>query len=66
MVSKALNEVLPLPSESTFVMAAVNVVLPWSTCPIVPTFMWGFDRSKACFAMGFPPILCYSGAHRRN
>jgi len=27
---------LPLDSARTFVMAAVSVVLPWSTCPIVP------------------------------
>src|SRR3954453_6245965 len=32
------------------VMAAVNVVLPWSTCPIVPTFTCGFVRSNFCFA----------------
>ena len=25
----------------TEVMAAVRVVLPWSTCPIVPTFTFG-------------------------
>jgi hypothetical protein len=25
-------------------MAAVRVVLPWSTCPIVPMFTWGFVR----------------------
>ena len=26
---------------STDVIAAVSVVLPWSTCPIVPTFTFG-------------------------
>lgn len=26
-----------------FVMAAVRVVLPWSTCPIVPMFTWGLS-----------------------
>src|SRR5438309_576775 len=31
---------------STFVIAAVNVVFPWSTCPIVPTFTCGFVRSN--------------------
>src|SRR4051812_7892437 len=31
---------------SVLVMAAVSVVLPWSTCPIVPTFTCGFVRSK--------------------
>ena len=25
---------------NTVVIAAVKVVLPWSTCPIVPTFTW--------------------------
>ena len=30
--------------ESTDVMAAVSVVLPWSTWPIVPTFTCGFVR----------------------
>src|SRR3990170_7080221 len=38
-------------SDCTLVMAAVNVVLPWSTCPIVPTFTWGFVRSNFAFAM---------------
>jgi hypothetical protein len=27
------------------------VVLPWSMCPIVPTFMCGFVRSYFCFAI---------------
>jgi hypothetical protein len=33
----------------TFVNAAVKVVLPWSTCPIVPTFTCGFVRSNFPF-----------------
>jgi hypothetical protein len=33
----------------TFVSAAVKVVLPWSTCPIVPTFTCGFVRSNFPF-----------------
>jgi hypothetical protein len=33
------------------VIAAVNVVFPWSTCPIVPTFTCGFVRSNLAFAM---------------
>jgi hypothetical protein len=33
------------------VIAAVNVVFPWSMCPIVPTFMCGFVRSNFCLAM---------------
>ena len=36
---------------STLVMALVSVVLPWSTCPIVPTFTWGLLRSNTCFAI---------------
>jgi len=28
------------------VIAAVYVVFPWSTCPIVPTFTCGFVRSN--------------------
>ena len=30
----------------TLVMAAVSVVLPWSTCPMVPMFKWGLVRLK--------------------
>ncbi len=33
------------------VIAAVNVVLPWSTCPIVPTFTCGLFRSNFSLAM---------------
>src|SRR6267142_5213152 len=38
-------------SAATFVSAAVSVVFPWSTCPIVPTFTWGFVRSNFALAM---------------
>src|SRR3989442_5191488 len=42
---------------STFVIAAVNVVLPWSMCPIVPMFTCGFVRSYFAFAMiCVPPV----------
>ena len=34
-----------------WVMHAVNVVFPWSICPIVPTFTCGFDLSNFSFAM---------------
>src|SRR2546425_4894405 len=40
----------PLSAE-TFVSAAVKVVLPWSTCPIVPTFTCGLFRSNFAFAI---------------
>ena len=32
--------------DNTVAIAAVNVVLPWSTCPIVPTFTCGLVRSN--------------------
>src|SRR5256885_12148959 len=37
--------------SATLVIAAVSVVLPWSTCPIVPTFTCGFVRSNFALAM---------------
>jgi hypothetical protein len=36
---------------NTFVIADVNVVFPWSMCPIVPTFTCGFVRSNFAFAI---------------
>lgn len=33
-------------------MAAVSVVLPWSTCPIVPMLMWGLILWKTFFSLG--------------
>src|SRR6478752_7655010 len=48
--SYAVN-VAPPVSDSTIVIAAVSVVFPWSTCPIVPTFTCGFVRSYFCFAI---------------
>src|SRR5919199_3007329 len=35
----------------TFVIAAVRVVLPWSTCPMVPTFRCGLFLSNLPFAI---------------
>ena len=35
----------------TFVIAAVKVVLPWSTCPIVPMLQCGFDLLNFSFAI---------------
>src|SRR5215471_7457167 len=49
-----MNFAIPL-SAHTFVNAAVNVVFPWSTCPIVPTFTCGFFRSNFAFAIPTPP-----------
>src|SRR5690349_19049207 len=41
----------PCVSAITFVSAAVNVVFPWSTCPIVPTFTCGLLRSNFSLLM---------------
>src|SRR3954463_12502660 len=47
----------------TFVIAAVSVVLPWSTCPIVPTFTCGLLRSNFSLFMakvsGSECICCF-------
>src|SRR5262252_5060601 len=48
--SYAMN-VPPCVSAITFVSAAVSVVLPWSTWPIVPTFTCGLVRSNFAFAI---------------
>ena len=38
--------------------AAVRVVLPWSTWPMVPMFTWGLVLSKCCFAIWIvPPFI---------
>ena len=49
---KGLGTYVPSPlSAETLVKAAVKVVLPWSTCPIVPTFTWGLLRSNFALAI---------------
>src|SRR3954465_12070841 len=45
--------------DSTVVIAAVSVVLPWSTCPIVPTFTCGLVRSNLPFAMMLSRVGCW-------
>jgi hypothetical protein len=35
----------------------VRVVLPWSMCPIVPMFTWGFVRSNFFLPMSSLPLL---------
>src|SRR5215471_11180582 len=40
---------------STFVIAAVSVVFPWSTCPIVPMFRCGLFRTNFSLAMACFP-----------
>ena len=37
--------------SAPIVSAAVKVVLPWSTCPMVPTFTCGLVRSNLLFAI---------------
>ena len=41
----------PLKIALVVVMAAVRVVFPWSTCPIVPTLQWGKLLSNFSFDM---------------
>src|SRR5215469_15421596 len=57
--SKATYLLLALALASTLVMAAVNVVLPWSMWPMVPTFTCGFVLSNFFFAMSIhhPPLV---------
>src|SRR5262245_56081809 len=66
--SKLRNWIFGLFLASTLVMAAVRVVLPWSTWPMVPTLTCGLVRSNFSFAifmsllnllrksLGAPPI----------
>src|SRR6478735_7145569 len=42
-------------SARTFVIAAVRVVLPWSTWPMVPMLTCGLLRSNFAFATAGPP-----------
>src|SRR5712664_1903637 len=61
--SYEMNFAQPL-SDDTFVSAAVRVVLPWSICPIVPTFTCGLLRSNFSLAMSTILVCRYehSGA----
>src|SRR5207245_5016357 len=57
---------LPRPrSAQTFVKAEVNVVLPWSTCPIVPMFTCGLRRSYFAFAITSPYLPVQSVKYLR-
>src|SRR5512142_1646240 len=49
---------------NTFVIAAVNDVFPWSTCPIVPMFTCGFDRSNFSLDMIDPSTVRRLAARR--
>ena len=53
---RRISFVQPL-SADTFVSAAVSVVLPWSTWPIVPTLQCGFVRSNFSLAIGLLSFL---------
>src|SRR6202166_2760997 len=58
-------EVAPPVSAKTLVIAAVSDVLPWSTCPIVPTLQCGFVRANFSLAMGLsvrPPVIALAQA----
>src|SRR5205814_7854748 len=49
-------------SASTLVIAAVRVVLPWSTWPIVPMFRCGLCRRYWLLAMESPYLAgCFDG-----
>src|SRR6266545_819027 len=51
--SNAVNRVVdPSRSASTLVIAAVRVVLPWSTWPMVPTLTCGLERTNCCLVIG--------------
>src|SRR6185436_1659799 len=50
------RNVAPPDFASTFVMAAVSDVLPWSTCPIVPMFTWGLFLSNFSLAIASPRL----------
>src|SRR6266498_2210580 len=43
---------------NTFVIAAVSVVFPWSTCPIVPMFRCGLFRTNFSLAIVRCPLSC--------
>src|SRR6266508_2486783 len=48
--SYAMNCARPFDAQY-LVIAAVSVVFPWSTCPMVPTFTCGLLRSNFSLAM---------------
>src|SRR2546426_11948806 len=58
--SKATNCTFGLFFAKTFVMAAVKVVFPWSTCPIVPMFTCGLLRSN------FSLLMVVSRPHKKR
>ena len=63
--SNVRTEIFGFFCASTIVIAAVNVVFPWSTCPIVPTFTCGFVRSNFCLAIEPPSSVVRDDASGR-
>ena len=53
-------------SARTLVIAAVRVVLPWSTWPIVPMLRCGLVRAYACLGMFLPPVRRRPGGNRET
>ena len=56
-------------NASVLVIAAVSVVLPWSTCPIVPTLTCGLFRSKFCLptvGSSYSTVLIKNGWRSRS
>src|SRR5882672_12029168 len=76
LATSSYGTYLPQPfAADTLVSAAVVVVLPWSTWPIVPTFTWGLVRSNFSFAIDLSDLASFprtresifeSGAHNPN
>src|SRR3569832_571871 len=72
-ISSFFLAALPNFLDFMVVIVAVKVVLPWSTCPMVPTFTCCFVRSNFSLAMFQYPIRsklflgndCFSDAFRR-
>ena len=67
MFSKAVKSAraepwLPSFSDSVLEMAAVSVVLPWSTWPMVPMLTCGLERSNFSLAMFHPPYQGFACA----
>src|SRR5277367_1908792 len=60
--SNARNATFGLFFDSTLVIAAVEVVLPWSMWPIVPIFTCGLFRSNFSFAISLsaPQVKLFS------
>src|SRR2546425_6131184 len=60
-ISSYFFAVAPPDLASTIVIAAVSVVLPWSTCPIVPMLQCGFVRANFSLAIVLPSAVFQVG-----